>query len=266
MPPAEGSLPRKGMVLGKGLLPERESLASEGLPPEDALPEDDAETGPQRRCIVTREHGDRARMIRFALSPDRAVIPDLAARLPGRGFWLSARTDVVEAAQSKGAFARAARGPVTLPPDLLAVLRSGLTRRVTDHLGLARRAGQAVSGFAKAREVVASGRAGLVVQASDGSDEECHRLLSGAREVTAVRPLPAAALGAVFGRDHVVHVAVTPGRLAEALIADTARLAGVSAPATGGVSGQGGRRGKKGRPGADEAPRPGLNGLVHERE
>jgi hypothetical protein len=73
-----------------------------------------------------------------------------------------------------------------------------------------------------------------VVQASDGSEEECHRFLSGAREITVVRPVSAAELGAVFGRDHVVHVAITPGRLAEMLIADTARLAGVSA--TGGAS------------------------------
>ena len=42
-----------------------------------------------------------------------------------------------------------------------------------------------------------------------------------------MRRLPAAALGAVFGRDHVVHVAVAPGRLAEALRIETTRLAGV---------------------------------------
>lgn len=191
---------------------------------------EETEQGPQRRCIVTREVGERSHMIRFALSPDRLIVPDLAARLPGRGFWLSARADVVLAAQSRGAFARAARGQVTLPPDLLSLLRSGLTRRVIDHLGLARRAGQAVSGFAKAREILAAGRARLVVQASDGSDEECHRFLSGARDITAVRPLTATELGAVFGRDHAVHVVIMPGRLAEALIADTARLAGLSAP------------------------------------
>ncbi len=167
-------------------------------------------------------------MLRFVVAPDRRIVPDLAAKLPGRGFWLSARADVVEAAQSRGAFARAARGPVILPPDLVAILRAGLTRRVVDFLGLARRAGQAVSGFAKAREVVVAGRARLVVQASDGSLEECHRFLSGAREITTVRPLTAAELGTVFGRDHVVHVAVTPGRLAEALTVDAARLAGLS--------------------------------------
>ncbi len=43
-----------------------------------------------------------------------------------------------------------------------------------------------------------------------------------------VRPLDGAALGAVFGRDHVVHVAVAQGRLAEALKAEAVRLAGMA--------------------------------------
>ena len=183
-----------------------------------------------RRCLVTREHGERARMLRFVLGPDRAVVPDLLARLPGRGFWLSPRADVVEAATFRGAFARAARGPVAVPPALVTTIQVGLTRRVTDLLGLARRAGQAVGGYAKAREALAAGRAGVVVQALDGSNEECHRLLSGARDVPVVRPLPASALGAVFGRDHVVHVAVASGRLAETLIAEAFRLASMTSP------------------------------------
>ncbi len=168
-------------------------------------------------------------MMRFVLSPDRHVVPDFAARLPGRGMWLSARADVIETARARGqltrAFARAAKGPVVVAPDLLAVLEAGLIRRVVETLGLARRAGQAVAGFAKAREALLAGRAGLVLQASDGSVDERRRLLSGARDVQVAWPLEAAALGAIFGRDHAVHVAVAPGRLAEALEDEIYRLA-----------------------------------------
>jgi predicted RNA-binding protein YlxR (DUF448 family) len=186
-------------------------------------------------------------MLRFVLGPDRTVVPDLAARLPGRGFWLSARADVVEAATIRGAFARAARGPVTLPPDLAGLVRDGLTRRVTDLLGLARRAGQAVGGYAKAREALQQGRAGVIVQASDGSDDECRRLLSGAQGIPAVRPLTAARLGAVFGRDHVVHVAIAPGRLAESLMIETFRLASM-APGDETKGDEAGRRGTRNDP------------------
>ncbi len=192
---------------------------------------DEPEVGPLRRCIVTRESGDRARMIRFVVTPDGVVVPDLTARLPGRGIWLSAQVDVLETARKKGGFARAARRHVRVPEDLQRIVQDGLARRVGELLGLARRAGQAVCGFQKARDWLTTGRAGLVIQAHDGSVEERTRFLAGGRDVAVAAPLDAAALGAVFGRDHVVHVAIAPGRLAEALRNETERLAGFTGEA-----------------------------------
>jgi predicted RNA-binding protein YlxR (DUF448 family) len=170
-------------------------------------------------------------MLRFVMGPDRQIVPDLAARLPGRGMWLSPRADVLEAARAKGAFARAARGPVTVPADLPALVRLGLERRIVDHLGLARRAGQAVAGFAKVREWFAQGRVGGLIQAEDGSEAERQRVVpaSGADAgVWVAWPLTASSLGGVFGRDVAVHVAVAPGRLADALRNEIERLAGVT--------------------------------------
>ena len=207
-------------------------LASEGVstdqPTPDEAEDDEPETGPLRRCAVTRNRDYRTKMIRFVVGPDRAIVPDLAAKLPGRGIWLSARRDVLETARTRGAFARAAKGAVMVPVDLASRVESGLTRRVTELLGLTRRAGQAVCGFQKARERLQAGRVALVVQANDGSAEERARFLSGIKNMPVVAPLPAAALGAIFGRDHVVHVVIAAGRLAEALTIETERLAGIA--------------------------------------
>ncbi|HVY14594.1 MAG TPA: DUF448 domain-containing protein, partial [Rhodopila sp.] len=215
-------------------------------------------------------------MIRFVLGPDRQVVPDLAAKLPGRGMWLSASWDVIESGSTLGsgragvtnakmkgpeeaqqeapakisrhgtrpgrvvadkallrAFSRAARGPVTVPADLPGLLRMGLEQRITASLGLARRAGQAVAGFEKARDLVRSGRAGLLVQAADGSPAERARFLSAAgadqtSRLVVVDPLPGADLGRVFGRDYVVHVAIAPGKLADSLAMDAGRLSGLT--------------------------------------
>ncbi len=192
--------------------------------------EDEAETGPLRRCAVTRERLPKEQMIRFVIGPDRQVVPDIAAKLPGRGIWLSARGDVIETARSRGVFSKAARGQVTVPPDLGAVLCLALTRRIGDTLGLARRAGQATFGFVKAREWLVAGRVGLVIQARDGSGEERARFLGGrGAEFPVVMPLDGAQLGAAFGRDHVVHVVVAPGRLASMLRVEAERLAGLAA-------------------------------------
>jgi len=197
--------------------------------------------------VVSRERLPKERMIRFVVAPDRTLVADLAASLPGRGMWLSASGDVLESARTQGGlgrvFARAARGPVIVPPDLPAVLEAALVRRIGELLGLARRAGQAVAGFEKAREWLRTGRARLILQASDGSAAERARLLSGAADdMTVLAPLPAAVLGRAFGRDHVVHVAVAPGRLAERLAMEATRLEGLrrvdaGVPAVGGKTG-----------------------------
>ncbi len=168
-------------------------------------------------------------MIRFVLGPGRALVPDLAASLPGRGMWLSARSDVLERAASRGAFSRAARGPVTLPPDLRLRIEDGLKSRIRDLIGFARRAGQAVAGWQAVREWLEAGRVALLVQAADGSPAERARLrVRGGRDVPVVAPLTAAALGGIFGRDHAVHAAIAPGRLAEAIRAEAGRLAGLA--------------------------------------
>jgi predicted RNA-binding protein YlxR (DUF448 family) len=213
---------------------------------EDVSDGEEPETGPLRRCIVTRERLPKERMIRFVVGPDWQIVPDLTAKLPGRGIWLSASRDVLQfaGAQEDGrqkdkqgdgnnrhlirAFARAARGPVKVPSDLSVLLQTALVRRIGECLGLARRAGQAVAGYEKAREALKISRYRLVVQASDGSEAERDRFLSGfGPDLTIIDPLPGEALGRVFGRDYVVHVAIAPGKLAESLVVEAGRLAGL---------------------------------------
>ncbi|MBX9634346.1 MAG: DUF448 domain-containing protein, partial [Magnetospirillum sp.] len=104
-------------------------------------------TGPNRRCIATATVRPKGELLRFVVSPDGEVVPDLERRLPGRGIWLSARRDVVNTAVTKRLFAKAARRAVVVPQDLADRVEALLLRRCLDVLGLARRAGHAVCGF-----------------------------------------------------------------------------------------------------------------------
>jgi hypothetical protein len=114
------------------------------------------------------------------------------------------------------------------PPDLGSLLQSALVQRIGELIGLARRAGQAVAGFEKAREHLRATSARLVLQARDGSAAERARFLAGTPPGMKVfDPLTGAALGRVFGRDYVVHVAIAPGRLADSLAIEADRLAGL---------------------------------------
>ena len=141
---------------------------------------------------------------------------------------VEARRDLVRAV------ARAARGPVQVPPDLPVVLETALIRRIGDLLGLARRAGQAIAGFEKARDWMRSHPVGLVLQAADGSVEERSRFIGG-RDIPVVSALDSAELGRIFGREQAVHVAITAGPLAMKIQNEVLRLAGV---AGGNLSGQ----------------------------
>jgi predicted RNA-binding protein YlxR (DUF448 family) len=58
----------------------------------------------ERRCIVTGEVREEAQLIRFAVSPDGDVVPDIAAKLPGRGIWVSADRAILERAIAKNHF------------------------------------------------------------------------------------------------------------------------------------------------------------------
>ncbi len=64
------------------------------------------ESGPERTCAATGWKGPPEAMLRFALSGDGVVTPDIRRRLPGRGVWI--RLDAAAASSTQPARTRAA--------------------------------------------------------------------------------------------------------------------------------------------------------------
>jgi uncharacterized protein len=124
---------------------------------------------PERRCIATMESLPQSGMIRFVLSPDKEVTPDLAARLPGRGAWVRASREAMELAVKRGAFARAFKAQVKLPDNLADSVEKLLVSRILDQLGLARRAGDLILGYEQVREAIQTARPYCLIEASDGA-------------------------------------------------------------------------------------------------
>jgi predicted RNA-binding protein YlxR (DUF448 family) len=168
----------------------------------------------------------RDALVRFVVGPDGAVVPDIEARLPGRGLWLTPRRDIVERAVTKRVFARSARRPVTAPPDLADRLEALLARRCGDSLGLARRAGAAVAGFDRVGEAVRRGRAALLLFALDGAEAGRRKLGAIGRDLPSATVLTAEELGAAFGRERIVAGGGGGGTLCRRLLLDLTRLAG----------------------------------------
>jgi uncharacterized protein len=185
--------------------------------------DDAAAAGPRRRCLVTGEERPRAELVRFVVSPDGAIVPDVDGRLPGRGLWTLARRDTVAAAAAGRSFARAAKRPVQVAAELADQVEKLLLRRCIEGLGLARRAGQAVAGFERVRESVRAGKCGGLVVVADASADGRRKLDGGLPVATALR---SEELGMAFGSDAVTYVGLAPGALADRIIGDAARLAG----------------------------------------
>jgi hypothetical protein len=197
---------------------------------------DPDDSGPTRRCLVTGAVKPVADLVRFVVSPEGAIVPDIAGRLPGRGLWLTARRDIVALAVAKRLFGRAARRLVIVDDDLAGRVETLLAARCCELIGLARRAGGVQIGFAQVERLLASAAAGVLLGASDGAADGRRKLRAVAPTVRERAALSAAELGAAFGRDRLVHVALRQGKLAEALTRELDRLDGFREVSSGAVA------------------------------
>lgn len=171
---------------------------------------------PERKCILSGEHGSRDALIRLAIGPDGEVLPDLGAKAPGRGAWISPDRMLIEQALAKGrlrgALARAFKGQaLKVPDDLPDRIENGLARRALDRMGLEMRAGHLILGSDRIADALGAGRVHLLLHASDAASDGSAKLDGKARATGAtVLALPAsrADLSLALGRENVVHAAL----------------------------------------------------------
>ena len=179
-----------------------------------------------RKCIVTGDVKPISSLLRFVIGPEGGLVPDLGGKLPGRGIWVTSARTTLEHAMAKRLFARAARRPVAVEPNLADALESLLARRCLDLLGLARRAGGLVTGFEKVKAMLRDGRAAILIEASDAARHGRAKLCRLADEATVIEIFAVAELSLALGHENVVHAALAPGRLADRLLAECRRLGG----------------------------------------
>lgn len=181
----------------------------------------------ERTCIATGAASPPEGLLRFALDPAGVVTPDLAARLPGRGAWVTAlRSAVVTAAQSKfsRAFRREARlGAGDDAAAFAARVGEQLKSRALASLGLARRAGVAACGFEKVAEALRAGDVGLVVVAADAGDDGRSKIARLRGDVPSVDAFLSAEMSGALGREGLVYVAIGRGREADRAREDAER-------------------------------------------
>jgi hypothetical protein len=194
-----------------------------------AFGEDAASDTRERCCIVTRAVLPEEKLVRFVIDPQGQVVPDVAAKLPGRGMWVSADRKTLERAIGKGHFSRAAKAPVAVTSDIVNRVERLLVERMCGDLGLARRSGQLTLGFDNvARALSGANPPTVLIEASDAAHDGRRKLRGMAKGAVpaVVDCLSRAELSLALGRENVVHAALKSGRLSERLAADAGRLNG----------------------------------------
>jgi len=182
--------------------------------------------GLDRKCIATGEAQPRDGMIRFVAGPEGEVVADLAEKLPGRGVWVSANRAALGKAVEKRLFARGLKTKIDAPADLPDRVERLLTRRLTDSVAMARKAGAAVCGFERVRDTLAGGRVKLLFAASDGAEGGKSKLRGLAEDAKTCATLSSEELGLAFGREAVIHAALLDGGVTRRVLREAARLEG----------------------------------------
>lgn len=183
---------------------------------------------PQRSCIGCREGGDRDRLLRFVVSPQGELVPDLEGKLPGRGAYTCVKARCLQAAIRQRQFNRTFKREVAVPSaERMTEMVAGLMReRILGYLGLANRAGKIVSGSSLVGDALrGASKPGLVLVALDASRSIAEKvlLLASVHGVPARRLLTKEDFGGILGKAPRSAVAVKQGGFIQRLVSEIQR-------------------------------------------
>jgi uncharacterized protein len=174
-----------------------------------------------RMCAVSREVRPVDELIRFVLSLQGEVVPDLKRKLPGRGLWITASRARVAEAVRRNQFSRGFKRDVRAAQTLASDTEKLLVRSAIEALAMAAKAGRVVSGFTKVEEALTGGQATALIHASDGAADGIRKLDAIVRQrggnhgesliFPIVTELTSAELDLALGRANVIHAALLAG-------------------------------------------------------
>ena len=136
------------------------------------VPKGNAEA-PQRSCLGCRTSKDKSLLLRFVLTPEMEILPDLESRLPGRGAYTCVNQRCLAAAIDQRQFKRSFKHDVTVMPaeQFIEFVSKQLYGRIIGLIGLANKAGLITGGGSMVIDALKSKKKpGLVIVATDVSE------------------------------------------------------------------------------------------------
>ena len=198
-----------------------------------------------RTCALTRAEMPVEALVRFVLSPDGEIVPDVEARAEGRGVWITLSHAAVAEAVRKKTFSRSLKAQVSVAGDLADLTRLRLEQRLLSALGMARKAGQFTTGATKVKTALQSGQVLALLTATDAAEDGRNKMLGTLKALNHARreagisgpdvphfeSLSSAQMGLALGLENVIHAALMTGAAAQSAVGKARRLAQYTAPA-----------------------------------
>lgn len=225
-------------------------------PEGDAPLQNDKDREDSRTCALSRRAMPKEAMIRFVAGPDGTLVPDIRARLPGRGVWVEAAREAVSQAARRKIFPRGLKAGVSVSPSLADDVDALLLRDMLQALALANKAGAVVTGFGKVEDLLArrDGKVSVaaLLHASEAAPDGRRKLAQAMNRgrqtlqdghipppdtIPVIDWIAGEDLDLALGRIHVIHAALVAGSGSDGFMTRWRRLAryrtmDTSAPST----------------------------------
>ncbi len=178
-----------------------------------------------RKCIVTGEVKEKTDLLRFVVTPELQVVPDLSKKLPGKGIYVTNSRQALETAVQKNLFAKACKLKAKTDKALVETVERVLQKRALDAVSLAKKAGILVLGLEKVLEVLKKGKVAFIVEAKDAGDDGKNRIALAAKDIEVFRLFSVEELDKALNKVNTVHAALVKSEMAQMVHKEFDKLA-----------------------------------------
>ena len=125
-----------------------------------------------RKGVLTGQILPKSELLRFIVMKNGQMLPDFNKKLGGKGVYLSNSKKLLEELiAKKNPLNKILHQNVVISPELPQMVEQILFKRGLEAVNLARKAGDLVLGFEKAKESIVKGKAAFVIEASDAGED-----------------------------------------------------------------------------------------------
>ena len=166
--------------------------------------------------------------LKLHLSQDGELIPDVLGKIRGSGFCINFDKNELKKLISDRFKMLDNKEIAQKYTKIQKIIIQQIKKKILSKLSLARKSGNALSGFEKVREAIASKKKVYILfHATDGSKKELNRMLSGSTPPLIITLFDSEELGKIFNRASVAHSCIVEKGLAESFELDLKKLEGI---------------------------------------